>query len=89
MSASREDGTMDDSQVLGRIDELVAEEQKLYERESHGHSEPGDRERLEEIRVALDRCWDLLRQRRAHREFGLDPDDAHERSAETVEHYEQ
>jgi Protein of unknown function (DUF2630) len=80
---------MDDSQVLGRIDELVAEEQKLYERESHGHSEPGDRERLEEIRVALDRCWDLLRQRRAHREFGLDPDDARERSAETVEHYEQ
>jgi hypothetical protein len=80
---------MDDSQVLDRIDELVAEEQGLYERESHGRLEPGDRERLEEIRVGLDRCWDLLRQRRAHREFGLDPDDARPRSSETVEHYEQ
>jgi len=80
---------MDDSQVLGRIDELVAEEQKLYERESHGRLEPGDRERLDEIKVALDRCWDLLRQRRAQREFGLDPDDARPRSADTVEHYQQ
>jgi hypothetical protein len=80
---------MDDSQVLGRIDELVAEEQKLYEREGHGDLDPHDRERLAEIRVALDRCWDLLRQRRAQREFGLDPDDARERSADTVEHYEQ
>lgn len=80
---------MDDSQVLSRIDELVAEEQKLYERESHGQLEAGDHDRLAEIRVALDRCWDLLRQRRAQREFGLDPDDAQARSAETVEHYEQ
>jgi hypothetical protein len=80
---------MDDSQVLGRIDELVAEEQKLHERDGHGRMEPGDRERLDEIKVALDRCWDLLRQRRAHREFGLDPDDARARSADTVEHYQQ
>ena len=80
---------MDDSQVLGRIDELVAEEQTLFERDSHGNLEPGDRARLQEIKVALDRCWDLLRQRRAHREFGLDPDDARIRSADTVEHYEQ
>jgi Protein of unknown function (DUF2630) len=80
---------MDDSQVLGRIDELVAEEQRLFEREGRGDLEAGDHARLEEIRVALDRCWDLLRQRRAHREFGLDPDDARQRSAETVEHYEQ
>ena len=80
---------MDDSQVLGRIDELVAEEQTLYERESHGELHAGDRARLDEIKVALDRCWDLLRQRRAQREFGLDPDDARIRSADTVEHYEQ
>jgi Protein of unknown function (DUF2630) len=80
---------MDDTQVLGRIDELVAEEQRLYERKSHGRLEPGDHERLGEIEVALDRCWDLLRQRRARREFGLDPDDARTRSAETVEHYQQ
>jgi hypothetical protein len=80
---------MDDSQVLGRIDELVAEEQQLYEREGRGDLEPGDHARLEEIKVSLDRCWDLLRQRRAKREFGLDPDDADARSAETVEHYKQ
>jgi uncharacterized protein DUF2630 len=80
---------MDDNQVLGQIDQLVAEEQELYERESHGRLEAGDHRRLEEIRVSLDRCWDLLRQRRAKREFGLDPDDAQPRSADTVEHYEQ
>ena len=66
---------MDDSQVLGRIDKLVAEEQHLFEREGHGQLEPGDHARLQEIKVSLDRCWDLLRQRRAKREFGLDPDD--------------
>ncbi len=80
---------MDDTQVLGRIDALVAEEQALYEREGHGRLEPGDHERLAEIKVSLDRCWDLLRQRRAQREFGLDPDGARARSADTVEHYEQ
>ena len=80
---------MDDSQVMGRIDELVAEEQRLFEREGRGDLEPGDHARLEEIKVSLDRCWDLLRQRRAKREFGLDPDDAEARSADTVEHYRQ
>jgi uncharacterized protein DUF2630 len=80
---------MSDSDVLARIDELVAEEQRLYEREGHGESQSTDRARLDEIGVALDRCWDLLRQRRARREFGLDPDEAQPRSADTVEHYEQ
>jgi hypothetical protein len=80
---------MKDGDVLERIDELVAEEQHLYEREGHGDLEPGDRVRLDEIAVSLDRCWDLLRQRRARRESGLDPDGARARSAETVEHYEQ
>ncbi|HEY2869000.1 MAG TPA: DUF2630 family protein, partial [Gaiellales bacterium] len=60
-----------------------------FERESHGRLESGDHARLEEIRVSLDRCWDLLRQRRAKREFGLDPDEAKARSADTVEHYRQ
>ena len=72
---------MDDSQV--------AEEQELFEREGHGRLDAGDHARLEEIRVSLDRCWDLLRQRRAKREFGLDPDEAKSRSADTVEHYRQ
>jgi hypothetical protein len=80
---------MADSDIMGRIDELVAEEQALYERESHGDFQPSDRVRLDEIGVALDRCWDLLRQRRARREFGMDPDEARQRSADTVEHYQQ
>jgi len=80
---------MKDSDVLGRIDELVAEEHGLYEKEGSGDFEPSDRVRLDEIGVALDRCWDLLRQRRARREFGMDPDEAQPRSADTVEHYEQ
>ena len=80
---------MNDSEVLGRIDELVAEEQQLFEREGHGDLKPTDHARLQEIAVSLDRCWDLLRQRRARREFGLDPDDAQTRSADTVEHYRQ
>jgi hypothetical protein len=80
---------MDDSQILGRIDELVAEEQNLHEREGRGQLDPGDHARLEEIQVSLDRCWDLLRQRRARREFGEDPDQASARSAGTVENYQQ
>jgi Protein of unknown function (DUF2630) len=80
---------MNDSDVLNRIDELVAEEHRLYEKEGSGEFEPSDRVRLDEVGVALDRCWDLLRQRRARREFGLDPDEAQPRSADTVEHYQQ
>jgi hypothetical protein len=80
---------MKDRDVLERIDELVAEEQRLYEREGHGDTHADDRARLDEIGIALDRCWDLLRQRRARREFGLDPDEAQARGADTVENYEQ
>jgi len=75
-----------DASVLGRIDHLVKEEQELYGR---GDLSGADQTRLDEIRVQLDRCWDLLRQRRALREFGKDPDQARTRSAETVEKYEQ
>ena len=68
---------MDDSEVQNHIEALVAEEHRLYaaaEREG-GHTIE-ERARLEEIRVALDRYWDLLRQRRGEEEFGLDPDQA-------------
>ena len=81
---------MDDSEVQNHIEELVAEERRLFaaaEREG-GHTIE-ERARLEEIRVALDRYWDLLRQRRAEEEFGLDPDQTVLRSANTVEHFEQ
>ena len=80
---------MTDEELHNHIEQLVAEEQQLFEREGHGDLKPGDHARLKEIAVSLDRCWDLLRQRRARREFGLDPDEAQPRSADTVEHYQQ
>ena len=80
---------MHDSEVLRRIGQLTAEEQRLYQR---GEAEHGMNEdevaRLRGLEVLLDQCWDLLRQRRARREFGLDPDDARLRDATTVERYE-
>jgi len=77
---------MDDAAIQERIEQLVAEEQEL--RRSGGGDE-GAAERLEELRVQLDRLWDLLRQRRAREEFGEDPEFVHERDAGTVEGYEQ
>jgi hypothetical protein len=81
---------MDDSDVQDHIETLVAEEHRLFgagERDG-GHTIE-ERARLEEIRVSLDRYWDLLRQRRAQEEFGLDPDAASLRPPDTVEGYEQ
>ena len=80
---------MDDSTVQGRIEELVEEERNLLSsREGRGRDAEEHR-RLEEVKVELDRCWDLLRQRRAYEEFGQDPDKASARDAGTVEGYEQ
>ena len=80
---------MDDAGIHQSIEELVAEEHELWDRASAGSATDADRSRLEEVKVSLDRCWDLLRQRRALEEFGLDPDAARERSDEVVEGYEQ
>jgi hypothetical protein len=79
---------MDDAELVEHIDRLVAEEHDL-EREHAGEIGPADRERLNNIGVQLDQCWDLLRQRRARRNAGLDPDDAEVRSESTVERYVQ
>ena len=80
---------MDDKQVLDRIGNLVEEEHAL-ERQALGQGLDDDQQaRLHEVEVQLDQCWDLLRQRRAREEFGLDPDDASARGADTIEHYEQ
>jgi Protein of unknown function (DUF2630) len=75
-----------DESVLLKIETLVSEEQRLY-----GENRLADEEveRLRKIQVELDRCWDLLRQRRARREFGDDPDAARVRPASVVEGYEQ
>ncbi len=84
---------MSDESIAARIERLVTEEQELRHREQKDSPEAdaleGDRERLRAVEVELDQCWDLLRQRRAREEFGLDPDDASPRGADTVEHYEQ
>ena len=80
---------MDDSQIHGTIEQLVGEEHELWEREASGNATEADRARLRELRVSLDQCWDLLRQRRALREAGGNPDAAAARRAEIVEGYEQ
>jgi hypothetical protein len=81
---------MDDKTVLSRINDLVAEEERLLEssRAMEGLSE-GDDARLKAVEVALDQCWDLLRQRRAKRHAGQDPDEADVRDPAVVEGYEQ
>ena len=78
-----------DTEIRNRIDELVQEEHDLWEAESRGEASGIDRRRLREIKVTLDRCWDLLRQRRALEEWGLDADAARVRPADVVENYEQ
>jgi hypothetical protein len=84
---------MDDQSILTRIESLVAEEHELHSQEQdealHGKDPAADRERLEAVSVELDRCWDLLRQRRALREAGANPDAAKSRDSGTVEHYLQ
>ena len=80
---------MDDPQIHGTIEKLVAEEHELWQRESTGAANETDRERLRDIRISLDQCWDLLRQRRALREADLDPDTANARDSSVVESYEQ
>lgn len=80
---------MEDAQVHGSIERLVAEEHELWKREAAGVATDDDRRRLEAIKVSLDQSWDFLRQRRALREAGRDPDDADVRAPEVVETYEQ
>ena len=78
---------MDDAEILSRINDLAAEEHELFQRESKGEATESDRTRLESLQVTLDQCWDLLHQRRARRDAGMDPDDAQVRDASTVEGY--
>jgi hypothetical protein len=78
---------MKDQEIHQHIEELISQEHELFERGRKLSS--AEQERLESIGVQLDRYWDLLRQRRARRDAGQDPDIAHLRSEEVVEHYEQ
>ena len=75
---------MDDEEILSRIRKMVEEEHGLRR-----SGEMVDDSRMRQLEETLDQCWDLLRQRRAHREFGADADDSQARDIATVEHYEQ
>ena len=84
---------MSDESITTRIEQLVSEEKELRGREQEDRDDKAsleaDRERLRAVEVELDRCWDLLRQRRAKEEFDQNRDDAEARSAGTVENYRQ
>jgi hypothetical protein len=75
---------MDDSEILENIKSLMDEEHSLRSGDA-----PADQQRLGDVEEMLDQCWDLLRQRRARREFGEDPDAAAARDTSTVEGYKQ
>jgi hypothetical protein len=80
---------VDDSQIHRQIEALVAEEHKLWTDEANGGNSDEDSRRLAALKTSLDQSWDLLRQRRALRETGADPDSAETRDERTVENYEQ
>ena len=75
----------EEGKVLGHIQRLVAEEHQLFE---HPSPSADQSKRLADVQVELDQCWDLLRQRRALRETGHDPAEAHVRPAGIVKNYE-
>jgi hypothetical protein len=84
---------MSDESIAERIERLVAEEHELRNREQADSPDAErlaeDQQRLDAVAIELDRCWDLLRQRRALRDAGSDPDDARVRDPGTVERYLQ
>lgn len=80
---------MDDTEILKNITALVNEEHELMN-QSEGVGLDAEQEaRMKSLEVSLDQCWDLLRQRRARRNAGLNPDEAQVRDPSIVEHYQQ
>ncbi|OXM65121.1 MULTISPECIES: DUF2630 family protein [Amycolatopsis] len=80
---------MADQDIIANIDKLIAEEHELRSRSVGGGLSEEDRARMRRVEEQLDQCWDLLRQRRAAREFGEDPDKAQARPVGEVESYRQ
>ena len=81
---------MDDKQILAHIDDLIQTEHRLREQHAAGQlTSAQEREQLRSTEDALDQCWDLLRQRRARREFGENANDAASRPVSEVEGYMQ
>ncbi len=80
---------MSDTEILHHIEALVNEEHELTKLAEQGGLDDEQRVRIRALEVSLDQCWDLLRQRRARRSAGLNPDEARVRDEQTVEHYLQ
>ncbi len=81
---------MNDKEILGHIDELIKTEHELRAKVADGSlSSAAEQAQLRAVEESLDQCWDLLRQRRARREFGEDPGDSSVRPAPEVEGYMQ
>jgi Protein of unknown function (DUF2630) len=81
---------MDDKEILAHINELIQTEHQLREQHAAGQlTGAQEREQLRSAEEALDQCWDLLRQRRARREFGENPNEAAARPVSEVESYQQ
>jgi Protein of unknown function (DUF2630) len=78
---------MDDRDIIEGINRLAHEEHELYEKESRGDASTSERARLREIEISLDQLYDLLHQRRARRDAGLDPDEVQMRDPDVVEGY--
>jgi hypothetical protein len=79
---------MADEKVSFQIEILAREEHALFEKEASGKASDADRARLAQVGIQLDQCWDLLRQRRAKREFGQNPNEARVRDPKTIKNYE-
>ena len=80
---------MDNDELVSQIDELVAEEHELRSKHHTGPLEGAEADRLTDLEQRLDQAWDLLRQRRARREYGQNPEEAAPRDPSTVEGYRQ
>lgn len=80
---------MQDEKVFRNIETLAEEEHELFAKQAARQATDADNARLKEIQIMLDQCWDLLRQRRAKRDAGQDPDEAKVRSPKIVENYQR
>ncbi len=89
MQAAAYPRVMDDAELIDRINRLVDEEHRMERSHVGTALSDEERQRLDALNVQLDQCWDLMRQRRARRNAGEDPDDADARSPGTVEGYRQ
>jgi len=80
---------MDDREIVDSINRLAGKEHELERRATTDPLDDDEQAELRQIELQLDQCWDLLRQRRARRQAGQDPDAAAARPVDVVEHYQQ